>query len=52
MVDCCRMIASRRIVSLSFTFGLELLVDYNIWVCDTSKLEVFRSYDGKFKPRL
>lgn len=52
MVDCCRMIASRRIVSLSSTFSLELLVDYNIWVCDTSKLEVFRSYDGKFKPRL
>lgn len=52
MVDCCRMIASRRIVSLSFTFGLELLVDYNIWVCDTAKLQVFRKYDESFKPRL
>lgn len=44
MVDCCRMIASRRVVSLSFTFSLELLVDDNIWVFDASKLEVFRSY--------
>lgn len=52
MVNCCRMLASRRIVSLSFTFGLKLLVDYNIWVYDTSKLKFFRSYDERFKPRL